>query len=227
MERLIGRDGAAAVETLLEGAARGGGGLLASAVGAATLGLAATGAYLDLQAALNRVWRVRPKARGLNLRALLLSRVRSFGLVLATGFLLLVSLVFSALLAALADWLGRAVPVSPFAMRALNVLLSGALAAVLFAFLFRFLPDVRLRWPDVWIGAWVTAILFSVGKELLGLYLGRSAIASSYGAAGSVIVLLVWVYYSSQIVLYGAELTRLVSSRERGEPQPEEFATRA
>lgn len=226
-ERLVGPDGALAVQALLRGAAHQKPGLLAGIVGAATLVLAATGAYLDLQAALNRIWRVKPKSRGFDVRALLFNRVRSFGLVLATGFLLLVSLVISAALAALTDWLNHVAPAPPFALRALNIALSAVISTVLFAFLFRFLPDVRLRWPDVWTGAIVTAILFSVGKELLGLYLGQSAIASSYGAAGSVIVLLMWVYYSSQIVLFGAELTRLVSTREHGTPETEPFATRA
>jgi membrane protein len=225
IDHLVGREGARAVQSLLAGASQRKAGVLATVLGGMTFVLAATGAFLELQTALNTIWRVKPKP-GVNLKALLLDRVRSFGLVVAIGFLLTVSLAVSAALAALSGWLGRRAPGVPLLWGAVNVLLSLGVITVLFAMLYRFVPDVRLRWGDVWTGAFVTAVLFTIGKQLIGLYLGQSTIASSYGAAGSVVVLLLWVYYSSQIVLLGAEFTRVHAQRERSQlqPQPQPFA---
>jgi membrane protein len=223
MDQLVGREGARAVQALLAGASQKKAGVLATVIGGVTFFLAATGAFLELQAALNTIWRVKPKP-GVNLRAFLLDRVRSFGLVVAIGFLLMVSLAVSAALAALSGWLGRRAPDVPRLLGALDVLVSLGVITLLFAMLYRFLPDVRLRWRDVWTGAFVTAVLFTIGKHLIGLYLGQSSVASSYGAAGSVVVLLLWVYYSSQIVLLGAEFTRVYTRRQRSTPEPESFA---
>ncbi|MCA1584451.1 MAG: YihY/virulence factor BrkB family protein [Acidobacteria bacterium] len=224
LDELVGTDGARAVQALLEGASRRqSGGIVATILGSITFVLAATGAFLELQVALNTIWRVKPNPSA-NLRAFTLDRLRSFGLVVAIGFLLTVSLAVSAALAALSGWLDRLVPGWPILWQGINMLVSLAVITVLFAMLYRFLPDVRLRWRDVATGAFVTALLFTVGKQLIGLYLGRSSTTSSYGAAGSVIVLLLWVYYSSQIVLLGAEFTRLYAQREGVRPQPEEFA---
>jgi len=153
-------------------------------------------------------------------------RVRSFGLVVAIGFLLLVSLAVSAALAALGTWLERVSPGMPVVWNAVNVAVSLAVITALFTLLYAFLPDVKLRWRDVVVGAFVTAVLFSIGKQLIGLYLGRSTAASTYGAAGSVIVLLLWVYYSSQVVLLGAEFTRIYTHHEGRRPRPEAFATK-
>lgn len=225
LDQLVGPEGAKAVQTLLQGARRESGGALATVLGTVTFLLAATGAFLELQYALNRVWRVQPKP-GLSVRAILLDRLRSFGIVVGIGFLLLVSLAVSAALAALGDVLGRA-PGLPAIWMAVNAALGFAVVAVLFALLFKYLPDVELRWRDVWLGGAVTALLFTAGKQLIGLYLGKSATASSYGAAGSVVVLMLWVYYTSQVVLLGAEFTRVFTRRNRSRPQPQEFAERA
>lgn len=208
---LVGRDGGAAVQALIEGARNPNSNAVAATVGAVASLLAACGVFLELQAALNVVWRVRPAPAGL-FRGFLLSRAQSFGLVLAVGFLLLVSLAVSAALAGLGAWLGDRVPGAAVVVSALNWVLSIAVAAGLFTLLFKVLPDVALRWRDVAVGGAITAVLFTVGKYLIGAYLGRSG-TSSYGAAGSVIVLLLWVYYSSQILLIGAEFTRLYSER--------------
>ncbi|MFN2447647.1 MAG: YihY/virulence factor BrkB family protein [Vicinamibacterales bacterium] len=223
LDELVGTDGARAVQALLEGASRRQSGIVATILGSITFVLAATGAFLELQVALNTIWRVKPNPSA-NLWAFTLDRLRSFGLVVAIGFLLTVSLAVSAALAALSGWLDRLVPGWPILWQGINMLVSLAVITVLFAMLYRFLPDVRLRWRDVATGAFVTALLFTVGKQLIGLYLGRSSTTSTYGAAGSVIVLLLWVYYSSQIVLLGAEFTRLYAQREGVRPQPEEFA---
>ena len=223
LDQLVGRDGALAVQALLEGASQRREGVLATVLGGTTFVIAATGAFLELQAALNTIWRVKPNP-GANLTGFLLDRVRSFGLVVAIGFLLMVSLAVTAALAALSAWLARRSPAVPVLWAAVNLLVSLAVTTALFALLYRFLPDVRLRWRDVMTGAFVTAALFTVGQQVIGLYLGQSSVASSYGAAGSVMVLLLWVYYSCQILLFGAEFTRVYALRHGARPKPESFA---
>ena len=203
LDRLIGREGARAVQSLLEGASQRRSGILATVVGSIAFVVAATGAFLELQAALNTIWRVEVKP-GVNLRAFLLDRLRSFGLVMAIGFLLMVSLAVTAALAALNSWLSQYAPDLPFVWSGVSMLVSLTVTTGLFALLFRFLPDVRLKWRDVMIGALATAVLFTIGQLLIGLYLGQSSMASTYGAAGSVMVLLLWVYYSCQIVFSAA-----------------------
>lgn len=220
---LIGPEGARFVDGLLEGARERKSGVIATIVGSVTFLLAVSGAFLELQAALNHIWRVTPRP-GLNLRGFLVDRARSFGLVVALGFVLLVSLAVSAVLTAVARWMDSSLPAGPWLLAAGNVVLSLGVITLLFALLYRFLPDVRLHTRDVYVGALVTAVLFTIGKELIGLYLGRGSVASSYGAAGAVAVLLLWVYYTSQIVLFGAEFTRVFALREHRRPQPESFA---
>jgi membrane protein len=212
IQGLVGPEAAEAVEALLQGTTKPASNTLAMIGGVVTMILAAAGAFLELRSALNTIWRV-PRAPIGGLRAFWFSRLRSFGLVLAIGFLLLVSLAISAALAALHDWLSSFEAVLPVLLQALNILLTLLISTVLFGLMFRVLPDVSLSNRDVAIGALVTSILFAVGKQLIGLYLGQTAASSSYGAAGSVVVLLLWVYYSSQIVLIGAEFTRLYAER--------------
>jgi membrane protein len=224
IDYLVGREGARAVQSLLEGASQRRAGLIATIVGSVTLVLAATGAFLELQTALNTIWRVKPKPTNATFTAFVMDRVRSFGLVVAIGFLLLVSLAVSAALAALGTWLERISPGMPLVWNAMNVLVSLVVITALFTLLYAFLPDVKLRGRDVVVGAFVTAILFTIGKQLIGFYLGQSTTASTYGAAGSVIVLLLWVYYSSQVVLVGAEFTRIYTQRQGRRPRPEPFA---
>jgi membrane protein len=205
---LMGEDGARAVQAMLEGAAKPSDSRVATAVGLLTFFIGATGAFLELQTALNGIWRVKPKESEKWWRALVMQRLISFGLVIAVGFLLLVSLVVSAGLSALNRYMGAAFPEMAEVWTAINMLVSFGVVTLLFALVYRVLPDVKLGWRDVWLGAVVTAGLFTIGKSLIGLYLGTSGVASTYGAAGSVIVLLIWVYYSAQIVLLGAEFTR-------------------
>jgi membrane protein len=140
-------------------------------------------------------------------------RFFSFGIVLAVGFLLLVSLVISTALAAIDKYFSGFVTMPVFVMNTINIIISLAGITVLFALIFRYVPEVKIPWKDVWIGAFVTAVLFSIGKTLIGLYLGKAAVGSAYGAAGSLVVILVWVYYSSMIFLFGAEFTQVLSSR--------------
>jgi membrane protein len=225
IQGLVGRQGAEAVQAMLEGAAKPSSSRLAAAVGLVTAFLGATGAFIELQTALNAIWRVQPRP-GVSVLAFLKQRLISFGLVVGVGFILLVSLLVSAALAALNRYLGRVFPALTAFWDASNVLVSLAVVTLLFAMVYQVLPDVRLRWRDVWIGALVTAGFFSIGKQLIGLYLGTSTLASSYGAAGSVVVLLVWVYYSAQVVLLGAEFTRYYVERFGGERPPLRYATK-
>jgi len=226
IDGLVGREGAFAVQAMLEGAAKPSSSVPATIIGVITFFIGATGAFLELQTALNAIWRVKPKASASFLRSLAIDRLISFGLVVGVGFLLLTSLLISAGLAALDKYMGQAFPGVSVLWQAANVLVSLGVITLLFAMIYKMLPDVDLAWSDVWIGALVTAGLFTLGKFLIGLYLGTSGLASSYGAAGSVIVLLVWVYYSSQIVLLGAEFTRAYVDQFGRRPPPSEFATK-
>jgi membrane protein len=225
IDGLVGRDGGAAVQALVEGARRRDTGALAATMGALTSLLAACAVFLELQAALNAVWRVRPAPPASLVRSFVISRAQSFGVVLAIGFLLLVSLASSAALAGLGAWLSARVPGAETAVLILDWTLSLAVTAGLFTLLFKVLPDVELAWSDVAIGGVVTAMLFTLGKYGIGAYLGSSSTASSYGAIGSVLVLLLWVYYSAQILLIGAEFTRLYTERTTGHrPAPTPLA---
>jgi len=221
---LVGTQGGRAVRVLVESASTPGGGGVAALTGITAFVLAATGAFLELQAALDAIWRVTPRP-GVNLGAFLKDRLRSFAVMIGVGVLLLISLAASALLAAAGVWLAPRIPQAPTLLAAANVGLSILMTSMLFAMLFKFLPDVRLGWRDVATGAVGTALLFALGEYLIGLYLGLSATASSYGAVGSVVLLLLWVYYSAQVFLIGAEFTRLHADH-RGMLAPcEEFAT--
>jgi len=214
LDHLVGREGARAVQSLLEGASQRRAGIVATTIGSVAFVIAATGAFLELQAALNTVWRVTSKP-GAHLKAFLIDRLRSFGLVVAIGFLLMVSLAVTAALSAFSAWLSPHASGVPIVWSGVQFIVSLVGTTSLFALLYRTLPDVHLGWRDVMTGAFVTAVLFTLGQQLIGVYLGQSSMASSYGAAGSVMILLLWVYYSCQILLLGAEFTR-VYAEHRG-----------
>lgn len=227
IDQLIGRQGAEAIQAILQGAHRSPAGTFAVIVGTITLFIAASGAFLELQHALNTIFRVKTDPKKSGIERLLLSRLRSFGLVVSIGFLMLVSLLVSAALAAISERIQRSAFGSPLLLQGLNMLVSLAVMTLLFGLIYRLLPDVRLAWRDVWTGAFSTAVLFSIGKFLIGLYLGQSSVASSYGAAGSIVVLLVWVYYSAQVILLGAEFTRVYAEDRLGRaPPPNHLARR-
>jgi membrane protein len=226
LDHLVGREGARAVESLLEGASQRRAGIVATTIGGVAFVIAATGAFLELQAALNTVWRVKPNP-GAHLKAFLIDRLRSFGLVVAIGFLLMVSLAVTAALAAFSAWLSRHSSSVPLVWTGVQVLVSLVGTTSLFALIYRVLPDVHLGWRDVTTGAFVTAVLFTLGQQLIGLYLGQTSMASSYGAAGSVMILLLWVYYSCQILLLGAEFTRVYAEHRGTNIDPHVFAQQA
>jgi membrane protein len=203
LDGLIGPDGAKAVEGLLQAADRPAQGIVATIIGVATLLLGATTVFGELQNALDRIWRAPAREKSKGWWNLLRTRLLSFGMVLGIAFLLTVSLILSAAIAALGKWWGAA----EILAHVLEVALSFGLTTVLFALIYKYIPRVHVGWHDVWIGAAVTAALFAAGKFLIGLYLGKSSVASAFGAAGSLVVLMVWVYYSAQIFLFGAEFT--------------------
>lgn len=208
LQGLVGPQGAEIVSTLIERNSQPGSGILATIIGIVTLLLGATGVFGQLQDALNTIWEVKPKA-GRGILGMLKDRFLSFTMVLGTSFLLLVSLVISTALAFLnqffTDWLGGLGVLAQM----INIIVSIGVVTVIFAMIFKFLPDVKIRWADVWIGSLFTAVLFTIGRILLSIYLGNSATTSAYGAAGSLVVLLLWVYYSSQILFFGAEFTQV------------------
>ena len=208
---LIGPDGAHAVQALVENASRPGAGTKAAIIGVITLLIGATSALAELKDDLDEIWEV-PTEKISGFWYFMRKRLLSFGLILALCFLLLVSLVFSAILTALSKYWGT-YDVSSTLLQSVNFAVGLLLVTALFAMIYKILPAEHIAWRDVTVGAAVTALLFSVGKLLIGVYLGNSAIASTYGAAGSVILVLMWVYYSAQIFLFGAEFTRVYAHR--------------
>lgn len=223
LQTLIGAEGAKLVESLLQSVSKPSHGLLATVLGVFTFILGATTAFVELQSALNTVWEVQPKP-GRGVKGLLRDRILSFGMLLGIGFLLLVSLAVSAALSAFSTFMGNRVPGFYYFAQLMNFVLSIGVQTVLFAMMYKFLPDVKLAWRDVWVGAFSTSVLFTLGKFLLGFYIGSSSVTSGYGAAGSVAVLLLWVYYSTQILLLGAEFTQIYAERFGAHIEPNENA---
>ena len=209
---LLGEQGAQAIQTILENTGKTGAGVMATIIGVNTLLIGASGAFAQLQESLNTIWEVKPRA-GRGVKGMVRDRFLSFSMVLVIGFLLLVSLVLSAVLAGVGKYISDLLPLSSLMMQGVNFGISFGVTTFLFALIFKVLPDAYIRWRDVWVGAAVTALLFSLGRFLIGLYLGRSSISSAYGAAGSLVVLLVWVYYSAQILFLGAEFTQVYATR--------------
>ncbi len=203
---LVGDVGAQAIQGMLESVNRPAEGIAATLIGFVLLGIGATTVLAELQDALDRIWRAEVRAKASGIIGLLRSRLLSFGLILCIGFLLIVSLILSAAVAALSKWSSLIVGWEYLA-QALNLLVSFALTAAIFAMIYKFMPRVHIQWKDVWIGACVTALLLAIGKLLIGIYIGKSGVVSGFGAAGSLVVVLVWVYYSAQLFLLGAEFT--------------------
>jgi membrane protein len=214
LAELVGPESAGAVQGILKNASSTRSGIIATAVGIGTLLIAATAVFGELQSALNVIWKA-PPVGSLGLWYLLKSRLLSLSIILVIGFLLFVSLVISAALAVFSDYLDRILPGLTIILQIVHPTFSFAFATVLFAMMFKILPDNPVEWQDVWLGAAVTALLFTVGKHLISLYIGSSNMASTYGAAGALIIVLVWVYYSAQIVLLGAEFAKAYGDQRR------------
>jgi membrane protein len=219
VNQLVGKEGGDAIQSLVAAAAKSRTGFWATCLAGGTLVVAATGVFVQLQNSLNLLWNVR-QARGKGLRNFIRHRLLSFAMVFGVGFLLLVSLVCSAGLAALGNYIGDYVSGKEILLKALNFVISLGIITVLFAMIFKFLPDVKIAWRDVWLGGFITAILFNAGKYGIGLYIGRSSLSSVYGTMGSLVIVLVWVYYSAQILFFGAQFTCLYARRFGVKPQP-------
>jgi membrane protein len=204
---LIGEEGSVAIQGLLKSASQPTQSLIASVIGIVTLIVGATSIFAELQSDLDRIWRAPAARKPTGIVGLLRTRLLSFGLIVSIGFLLLVSLIISAVLAAFAKWYSGWFPGWIVTMEIVNQVVGLAFVTALFAMMYRILPSVHVAWDDVWRGAFATAVLFTIGKYLIGLYLGKAGVASGFGAAGSLVVLLVWVFYSAQIFLLGAEFT--------------------
>jgi len=212
IQGLVGRESADFIQEMLKNARQPEGNLLATIIGVVTLLLGAMGVFGQLKDALNTVWGIEPKPTN-GIIAFLRGNLLSFTMVLGIGFLLMVSLVLSAILAAVGNFTTNLLPGAEFVMQIVNFLIGFAITTLLFAMIYKILPDTPIAWRDVWIGAAITSLLFSIGRFLIGLYLGNSSIGSTYGAAGSLAVILVWVYYSAQLLLLGAEFTQVYARR--------------
>jgi membrane protein len=222
LQGLLGDAGGNAVAEMLQSTADFGSSVVAIVIGVGALILTATTAFVELQDDLDRIWKAKPRA-GSGLINLIRSRLLSLGMVLAIGFLLTVSLVLSAAVAALGDsLLGEA----ELLLQAITFLGSFAVITALFATIYKVLPNVEIAWEDVWIGAAITALLFEIGKVLIGLYIGKSSVASSFGTAGPFVVLMLWIYYSTQIFLLGAEFTNAHAHRGDAKPLAQEDVSR-
>jgi membrane protein len=205
---LMGAQGAAAIEAIIQSTNRHAVGVLATTLGLLAILVGASGAFNELQDALNTIWKVDHKAKSF-WAVTGKQRFFSLGLVAATGFLLLTSLVVTASLSAAEKIVSNLLPISILVLEAINFVLSFVMITILFALILKFIPDTPIHWRDVWMGAVVASLLFTVGKVAIGLYLGHSALTSAYGAAASLVIFLIWIYYSAQILLFGAELTHV------------------
>jgi membrane protein len=212
MDNMVGAEGAQAIQGMIENAKRPETGTIAAILGIVTLLFGASGVFGQLQEAMNTIWEVPPKTGG-GFWNMIRARFLSFAMVLGTGFLLLISLLLSAAVAAFGTQMGHWWPALEPITHLINAGATFLVVTVLFAMIFKLLPDAQVAWRDVWVGALLTALLFTIGKLGIGLYLGKSAVGSTYGAAGSLVVLLLWIYYSAQILFFGAELTQVYATR--------------
>lgn len=214
VQSLVGPEGRSAVQTMLASGQKASTGIFATAVGVLTLIFGASGVFGELRSALNAIWDAKPKESS-GLWGMLRERVFSFGMVMSVGFVLLVSLLASAGLAILSKFFTGLIPIPSLVLGAINFLISFAGIAVLFAFILKYVPETKVEWSDVRVGAVATALLFTIGKSLLGLYLGKASPGSAYGAAGSLVVMVIWIYYSAQIFFFGAEFTHVYALSKR------------
>jgi membrane protein len=216
VEDLLGVEGREFIEGMIESASRPETGLTATFIGAVTLLFGALGVFGELQNSLNTIWEVKPKpAKGWvdGVKRFVIKRILSFTMVLGIGFLLLASLILSAAVSALGEYISSRWPLADFWLGLINFIVSFLVITLLFAMIFKFLPEIKIAWKDVWLGAAVTSVLFSLGKFLIGLYLGRSEVGNTFGGAGSLAILLIWIYYSAQILFFGAEFTQVYANR--------------
>lgn len=219
VQAFVGPDGRHALESMLASGHKTSSGIFATIVGFLTLIFGASGVFGELRSALNTIWKVKPESRS-GLWGMVRERFFSFGMVMSVGFVLLVSLLASTALAAMTKFFGSLLPITSVVLGVSNFLVSFAGIAVLFGFILKYVPETKVEWSEVRLGATGTAFLFTVGKSLLGLYLGKASPGSAYGAAGSLVVMVIWVYYSAQIFFFGAEFTHVYGLFKRGALPP-------
>lgn len=218
LQGFLGAEGATTIQGMIKSASAPTAGILATIFGLITLLLGAAGILLQLKGALNTIWEVEPK-KGQNFLAGLLGAVSSFLMVLLAGLLLVLSLIANSILAAASEFLSDKLPLGPWFWQIVNYGISLVVLTPVFAAIFKFLPDAKIAWKDVWFGAFITSILFMIGQVAIGFYMGFAKVGSAFGAASSLVVILVWIYYSAQILFFGAELTQVYASR-RGSKSP-------
>ncbi|HEY9882794.1 MAG TPA: YihY/virulence factor BrkB family protein [Thermosynechococcaceae cyanobacterium] len=224
IQGLVGREGAKVIEDAIENANKPeSGGGIASLISIVVLLFGASGVFAQLQDALNTVWEVQPKP-GRGIWSFIRQRFLSFSMVLGIGFLLMVSLIVSAVLSGLSTYMSHLIPGVDFIWEILNFVISFGVITLLFALIYKYLPDVKITWNDVLIGAVITALLFTIGKTVLGQYLGGGSFGSAYGAAGSLVIILAWVFYSAQILFFGAEFTQVYARRYGSQIVPDDHA---
>lgn len=219
---LVGAKGAEAIQTVIANSRSKESGWLATLIGAGVLFFAATAVFAQLQDSLNIIWKVKAPSSGI--LGAIKTRFLSFAMIVCIGFLLLISLIISAVLSAFGEYVGGRLP--EIMMQLVHLVVSFAVTTLLFALIYKVLPDINLRWKNVWVGAVMTALLFSIGKLLIGLYIGHSAFGSTYGAAGSLMVVLMWIYYSALILFFGAEVTQVYTQYRGQQVTPKNHATK-
>jgi membrane protein len=224
LKDLVGAAGADVVKTTLKNGQQFGAGVWATVIGVAILLYGASSVFVELQDALNTMWNVKPKP-GRAVWGFIRDRLLTFGMVIGAGFLLLVSLVVTTVLQAFGNYLGSFMPDMDLLLKFANFVLSFVVIAILFAMIFKYLPDVKITWRYVWFGAVITTALFTIGKYLIGFYLGRGTVTTPFGAAGSLVAFIVWTYYSGLILYFGAELTKVTARRAGDHIEPSENAT--
>jgi membrane protein len=225
IQGLVGAQSAAFIGDMISNPGGPGKDILATLIGLGTLLFGALGVFNELHNSLNIIWEVEEeKSKGIfqTIKKVVIDRLLSFTMILGIGFLLLVSLVISAGLSASQEALGNMIPLSEVLLQIINLVISIGVITVLFALMFKFLPDVNIPWSDVIVGAFMTSVFFSLGKLIIGVYLGNSAVASAFGAAGSLVIILVWIYYSAQILFFGAEFTQVYSTQYGSKSLPPE-----
>jgi membrane protein len=227
LENLVGSEGRILIQGMIESAHQPTSGMTATILGTVTLLFGALGVFGELQNSLNTIWDVQPKPlKGLkaNLKRLLTRRLLSFTMILGIGFVLLVSLILNAMLAAFQEYISYVLPLPSFVLQIINFVVSFGVITLLFALMFKILPDAHTAWKDVWLGAAVTSLLFGIGKVIIAQYLGTTTVQSTFGAAGSLAVILIWIYYSAQILFFGAEFTQVYANRCGSQIGPDQDA---
>lgn len=225
ISKLMGTSTAKQIEDMIANASIGNKSVIATILAVITILIGATGVFVQLQKSLNMIWEVKPVAGKKAFLKLLQTRLLSFGMILSIGFLLIISLVVTSVISILGDWLTLQLPqLAVFIMQAINFIISFGIITILFAVIYKYLPDAKIRWKDVWSGAIMTSVLFSIGKLALGLYFAKADPTSAYGAAGSIVLIMLWISYSGMIFFFGAEFTRQYTSWGGKEITPAESA---